>query len=388
MALRYPQQRPFNLAYGETKDIQVTGMQAQYIAVDNPGSYWVHFPQVAGALAWVPPTTFGAIVPAPGTVTSTIRVTTVDLPALYTLNTTNLIAGVSGTVYEEFPQVSLGVQQVVATSGTVTIPGNPWAPVGGKTTTGAGADSFTTTAVGSGIQQLMILIPGAGILTGLQVKGHTTNAIYLFPPASGSTGAVTVPVNGAADSTYDISWTSSSGAGIIVAAYESALQPGYPNLGQEPQNLSIPVVIALDQAAGRSGQQTSANSLPVVPASDFVQAVVTGNTGDSKMAAGTALNPGAGTAVATIAAPGAGVYEVQIVTFCITAAGTTNNMELRHGATTVTASALSNVLNLPVQVTVNRLTVGAGEAVSVNATAADAGGGSRYVAAIIATRVI
>lgn len=116
MALRYPQQRPFTLAYGDTKDISVSGMSAQYIAVDNPGSYWVHFPQVAGALAWVPPTTFGAIVPAPGILTGMIRVTTVDVPAAYTLNTANLTAGVSGTVYEEFPQVSLGVQQVISTN--------------------------------------------------------------------------------------------------------------------------------------------------------------------------------------------------------------------------------------------------------------------------------
>jgi len=135
------------------------------------------------------------------------------------------------------------------------------------------------------------------------------------------------------------------------------------------------------------GQALKAASMPVVPASDFVQAVVTGNTGDSTMAAGTVLNPGAGAAIATIAAPGAGIYEVQLVTFCTGAAGTTNNMELRHGATTVKPSALSNVQGIPVQVTVQRLTVGAGEAISVNATAGDAGGAT-YVASIIATRVI
>lgn len=118
------------------------------------------------------------------------------------------------------------------------------------------------------------------------------------------------------------------------------------------------------------------------------QVVELGGIGDTVRAAGAVAGPAAAAAIATIAAPGAGVYAVEVVTF-FGGAGTptvaeTSNMELRHGATT--AGRLLTTSGTPIRLENRRLTIAAGEAISVNAVAV-ATAGVNYFAAISATRV-
>jgi hypothetical protein len=120
---------------------------------------------------------------------------------------------------------------------------------------------------------------------------------------------------------------------------------------------------------------------------DSIPPVVIG-LADSVMGAGTLATPGLGAAIATIPAPGAGIYEIKVTTFVAgPTQGTQVNMELRHGAVTVRANGLQSILNQPVSVTCNRITVAAAETITVNATAADVTAGVIYVASITATLV-
>jgi hypothetical protein len=109
------------IGQGVAKQFDLSGMIGRrYIAADNPGSYWIHFPQIEGALAWVPPTTFGWIAPLPLPPPAQLKVNTIDLPVGYALDTTNLAADASITIFGEFPQISLGVQQLISTRSAVT----------------------------------------------------------------------------------------------------------------------------------------------------------------------------------------------------------------------------------------------------------------------------
>lgn len=106
--------------------------------------------------------------------------------------------------------------------------------------------------------------------------------------------------------------------------------------------------------------------------------------GESVSADGAVTAPALGAAIASIPAPGAGIYDVQVVTFEQgTVDATQTNMELRHGAT-VEGKVLSASLMAPQEF--GHVTVGAGEAITINATAAG-GAGAIYVASIVATRV-
>lgn len=106
--------------------------------------------------------------------------------------------------------------------------------------------------------------------------------------------------------------------------------------------------------------------------------------GETVSAAGAVAAPGIGAAIASIPAPGAGIYDVAIVSFEQgTVDATQGNMQLQHGAT-VEGKVLSTSLMVPSEF--GHVTVAAGEAITVNAVAAG-GAGSIYVAEIVATRV-
>lgn len=106
---------------------------------------------------------------------------------------------------------------------------------------------------------------------------------------------------------------------------------------------------------------------------------------DTVSAAGQATQPAAGAAVATLAAPGAGIYRVDVTGLQAGTVDTANlaDLELRHG-TTVVGKVPSAAVGLPV--TFSRVTVLAGEALTVNATAQPAAA-AIMVAALIATRI-
>jgi hypothetical protein len=151
-----------------------------------------------------------------------------------------------------------------------TAVGVPWNAVGTYPNLGGGADTFITSPVPPETQSLGIAVVGSGItLTEVSVVGMQTGVYYL-PVQSGdlTSGWFTIPINGAADSTYGIHWTEASGGGRPVMFFSSALTMGFPAIGPQPRVASVPVVITADQAAGKSGQWTSIYSLPVVIAAD------------------------------------------------------------------------------------------------------------------------
>ncbi len=125
-------------------------------------------------------------------------------------------------------------------------------------------------------------------------------------------------------------------------------------------------------ATGRLRVQASQG----IPVSPFIQA-------DCLAAAATTAGPGAGGALATIATPPAGYYQITATVY-FTVVGTVNNAEFREGAAVVSRLQLPAVVSqIPLVHTFFRALDGATN-ISINATAADAGG--TYSAMLIATR--
>jgi hypothetical protein len=107
---------------------------------------------------------------------------------------------------------------------------------------------------------------------------------------------------------------------------------------------------------------------------------------DSVVAQGSSTAPTAGTAIATIAAPGAGIYRVVVqLRLSGTAETATANVELRHGATVVGKCGFTVLTDLQ-SIVFERVTVAAAEAITVNATA-NAVASSVYNARVIATQL-
>jgi hypothetical protein len=130
-----------------------------------------------------------------------------------------------------------------------TAVGAPWVAVGGKTTAGVGPDSFDTSAVKPEAQTLGIVVEGGVLNTigPIHVVGKTTGTAYQVNFAGQQTGMVVVRIRPDLDSQYTVSWSTSSGAGVVVSAATSPLDFTYPALGQQGMAASIPVVIASDQ---------------------------------------------------------------------------------------------------------------------------------------------
>lgn len=127
-------------------------------------------------------------------------------------------------------------------------------------------------------------------------------------------------------------------------------------------------------AVGRLRVQLGSTTLLVSPAI----------TVDSLAVRTTTATPGAGGALATIAAPPAGTYDIDASVY-FTVAGTANNAEFREGATVVGSMQVPPVVNqIPYAHKYRRVLDGA-TAISINATAAD--GVGTYSAMLIATRI-
>lgn len=132
-------------------------------------------------------------------------------------------------------------------------------------------------------------------------------------------------------------------------------------------------------AAGRLRVQLTGTTVPVSPA-------ILANSLDARA---TVVAPGAGGAIATIAAPPAGTYDVQVfVGFDVGApvAADANNFEFRRGATVVGGLQAFAVINIYGPVRVFRCVLDGVTAVSVNATGAGTAGVG-YNAQLIATRI-
>lgn len=97
-----------------------------------------------------------------------------------------------------------------------------------------------------------------------------------------------------------------------------------------------------------------------------------GGIADTLPASGvTANSPAAGTAIATVAAPGAGVYRVRVVALANGAPVNQNNVELRAGARVLGRVLALNGAQSPA--VFDRVTLAAGEAVSLNVNTAEPG---------------
>lgn len=122
-----------------------------------------------------------------------------------------------------------------------------WVSVGSHTAI-AGVDSFDTSQTPSGTVALAIGL-GSGVVTGLQIIGNQSGTFYLVGGAQAPLSAanyLVIPVNGLIDNTFHISWTA-LGPGIKVVAFATSSPTSIPGLGQQPSNISVPVVIASDQ---------------------------------------------------------------------------------------------------------------------------------------------
>lgn len=107
---------------------------------------------------------------------------------------------------------------------------------------------------------------------------------------------------------------------------------------------------------------------------------------ESKQARGAVTAPGAGAAIATIVAPPAGLYRITVIGRYGGTSDTTDNMELKKGATSLLVLpvlAVNNGTAIPVTVDVR---LDGATAITVNAIAAGAAL-TNYLAYIVATKV-
>lgn len=221
----------------------------------------------------LPPSNGVSLVPTVVNIGSTGSVTVLGGSVGVTGTVQVNLASQSGTINVQFPSTQnvniLNTPAVTISSGTVAITGTPniniqsqsvvvnvalpWTSVGTKTTVGTGSENFTTSAVPAGTQTLGILVEAGHFITQLVVSGVTSSAFYLDSTTAapfggiGRAGWITIPINASRDSTYVITWGTSSVAGTIISAYASSLAMGYPTLGQQPMASSVPVVLAVDQ---------------------------------------------------------------------------------------------------------------------------------------------
>lgn len=114
------QELDFQVAFGQVKSLDLSQVKGRaFLAVNNPGSYWVHFLDGKGTpWEWVWPTTFGWIMPLPLNHPAQLQVSAADLPAGYNADTTNQTAQATISVLSDFPRLSLGVQQLLSTKVT------------------------------------------------------------------------------------------------------------------------------------------------------------------------------------------------------------------------------------------------------------------------------
>lgn len=140
--------------------------------------------------------------------------------------------------------------------------------------------------------------------------------------------------------------------------------------------------LSLDQGGNcriRIGAVSAGVNVPTIPG------VATGSAG----VLGHVVGPGAGAAIATLAALAAGTYDVQVfVLFDVGApvAADLNNMEFRRDATVITSLQVLTVINVYAPARIIRVTLNGAQNISVNATGA-ATAGVGYSAELIATRI-
>ena len=157
-------------------------------------------------------------------------------------------------------------------------------------------------------------------------------------------------------------------------------------------NVADPALAALDGHTGQLSINSAGQLRGVVAAVAGSPFTVQPNLFQSVGATGRVVAPGAGVAIATIAAGSlpAGTYDIQVVaSFDLgapVAAAETNNMEFRRAAAAISALQVLPVINTYSGVRTFRMVLTGAEAVSVNAVGiATAGVG--YNAQLIATRI-
>lgn len=184
-----------------------------------------------------------------------------------------------------------GTVNVSITSGSVTIAGTPniniqsqsvtvtvgqqWASAGTSVINAAGAGAFLTTiAVGALAQQFQMFTAAGVAFNTLVIKGHQSGTTYVSLGATNPVTGVIFPIIGTLDTTFDISWSSITGAlPATLLTFWTSL-PFTPQPGQTWNQLSIPVSIAADQVFD-NGAFTGFRGLETQPMFPTSQAVST-----------------------------------------------------------------------------------------------------------------
>jgi hypothetical protein len=211
---------------------------------------------------------------------------------------------------------------------------------------------------------------------------------------AGNPTEVTLPGGGAAERFQGVALFN-YGATAVNVGFSASAALGAPLYRCPPQTLLVVPMNYQDLSVAVSGAPATPAAVTVVrlriaPFSPQLYPLNGGieqaGLADSQRAAGVVAAPGAGAVIASIPAPGAGVYSVEVQTWLqggAPVAADFTNMQLQHGA--VAAGRLL-APTTPIAAVKERLTVAAGEAITVNAVAA-ATAGVNYAAAIGATQI-
>ena len=172
------QSTPFQLTSSQTTSLGSPAFVAQSILVDNPGSYWIHFPLIG---AWIPPFQFGVVIPN-RLATSQILVTTSDLPLGYIADTSNTTANATGLLFQDWVPPSQGNSlRPVGFAGTQILPANTQGTI---TPTNV---HNTATQLGKNFAgRLAIRVSSPASATQTVYIGYGTNVVASDPPAANS----------------------------------------------------------------------------------------------------------------------------------------------------------------------------------------------------------
>lgn len=274
-------------AYRAAPGVAIMGMSLpngdapSTITVDNHSGYWY---QVAPIGAWVTPYTTGVVIGLPGTAIPDL----IPMPK-----------GPAGQV-----STSSGDQvQVTASDADVsTDRGNSlaWAAPGilrylGKLSQTGDGTATTTVTIQPNEQSIVLVsdvVYGSGIAGKAWITGATSGVQSQYgawSPGGNLNGPARFLVSSQIDTQWQVSWNLFGSGGATRNLYMFAsTDPAPPSnvadslgvmltspngltvlgFGQQVMASSLPVAIASDQAAGRSGPQTGANSLPIVYPTD------------------------------------------------------------------------------------------------------------------------
>ena len=225
-----------------------------------------------------------------GTPTVILGAGTASVGSISSIGSTVTIAGtvnigntpavtISGTANVSIVSGSVNIgntPNITITGQTITVGvGQQWTAVGSVAVVGAGAVGFDTNPVDVKTQQLAICIETgtANGVGGLGVSGNQSGMFYLSGLAAAAikNGYVTIPVNGALDSTYHVFWQNAQGVPFTVAAYATSM-PWVPVTAGLYGAFAATVSLAEDQSFMNRGFTSPQRGMTTQPHAAAAQA--------------------------------------------------------------------------------------------------------------------